>query len=65
MNINAIWFHHTSVFRARPKNELTNEVADLAQQQSGEEKEHRPVVAALDDRGAEILRITNEIARGS
>lgn len=65
MNINAIWFHHASAVRARPKNELANEVADLARQHSGEEKERRSVMTDLNDRGAEILRITNEIARGS
>lgn len=65
MNANAIWALYSSIVPPRLINEQTNKIAVSHQSEFDEVKEQKPAKAYPDVQGDEILRITNEIARGS
>jgi hypothetical protein len=65
MNINAIWALYSSIVPPRLINQQTEKIKAPHQKESDEVKEQKSAEAYPDVRGGEILRIINEIARGS
>lgn len=65
MNINAMWALYSSIVPPILINEPKENIVDLLEEQSNKVKERKSMEADSNLRGAEILHITNEIARGS
>ena len=65
MNLNAIWALYSSIVPPRLINEQIEKIIAPHQSKPGKVKEQESAGVCPDVQGAEILRITNEIARGS